>query len=935
MEAADVTGDGRVDIIGAGWGGLSVLRNLGNARFAAPEQLTSHPQKDLQVGDVTGDGRADIVSCPAARGVMVFTQLAGGGLGGPNEQPGIDGCSNLALADVNGDGRTDISFVGRGNAPERLYLLLQRPDGAFGAPESYPTFGSASVVRAGDMNADGRRDLVLLHTPSSHRRIGVHAQAPDHTLDPERLYELPDARGPLPPALTIGDVNGDGRPDIAVADNEQGLLVLLGRQAGPSTTTSTSMLPSPTPYGLPTASKPDIFGSAQTYGLGAGAESVATGDFNGDGRTDVAAVTRAVTDPAASMKLFVLYQGSDGSLQRAVKYDTDAAIGNASGNPFTLALAAGDLDGDGRDDLVLRMWDGIDIFLQRDGRFADRIYREILPGFRADIADLDGDGKGDLVISGAGIRLYRSLGAGAFAPPVTVDEREVSQAIALGDVSGDGRPDIVAYADHIDGSEIKGTVAVYRQRADHGFDPAVRTDAGGRYGSVALGDFNGDGRRDVAVSHSVDGGGTPEKIRILAQSPGGTLTPVDDLDHAHRAGSLRAGDLNGDGLTDLVALADGGKAHTWTQKDGHLEIYMSSFLAYATWFTPTALALADFSGDGWLDVATANPNTGVEVLRNVTTEGAFHPLAPARILDTRAGVGAPAARLGPGGTINLQVSGAGGVPRGATSVVMNVTVTEPTAGSYLTAWPASERRPLASNLNYVAGQTVPNLVTVRIGLEGKVSLYNLAGSTHIIADVAGWYGVDYGDAGSRYTPVTPARVLDTRTGVGALAGKLGPSGTLGLQVTGRGGVPASGVSAVVLNVTVTEPTAGSYMTAWPAGQARPLASNLNYLAGQTVPNLVVVKVGAGGVVNLYNLAGATHVIADVAGWFGAGPRAPTGSFSSGGPVRVLDTRQGLGGMVGPGGTLTIRVTGTEPIPPSGLIAAVLNVTVTQPTAGSF
>jgi hypothetical protein len=90
---------------------------------------------------------------------------------------------------------------------------------------------------------------------------------------------------------------------------------------------------------------------------------------------------------------------------------------------------------------------------------------------------------------------------------------------------------------------------------------------------------------------------------------------------------------------------------------------------------------------------------------------------------------------------------------------------------------------------------------------------------------------------------------------------------LNLQVTGRGGVPATGVSAVVLNVTVTEPTAPSFLTAWPAGLALPLAANLNYLAGQTVPNLVTVKVGAGGQVSLYNAAGSTHIVVDVAGWY--------------------------------------------------------------------
>jgi hypothetical protein len=82
-----------------------------------------------------------------------------------------------------------------------------------------------------------------------------------------------------------------------------------------------------------------------------------------------------------------------------------------------------------------------------------------------------------------------------------------------------------------------------------------------------------------------------------------------------------------------------------------------------------------------------------------------------------------------------------------------------------------------------------------------------------------------------------------------------------------GGVPSTGVSAVVLNVTITDPSAGSYLTVYPSGSAVPTASNLNFSPGQTVPNLVVVKVGSGGMVNVYNAAGATDVIFDVAGWY--------------------------------------------------------------------
>jgi hypothetical protein len=140
----------------------------------------------------------------------------------------------------------------------------------------------------------------------------------------------------------------------------------------------------------------------------------------------------------------------------------------------------------------------------------------------------------------------------------------------------------------------------------------------------------------------------------------------------------------------------------------------------------------------------------------------------------------------------------------------------------------------------------------------------------VVAPTSSAQGADLGVTGARYNPLTPSRILDTRTGNGAPAVAVGAGGTLDLQVTGRGGVPASGVSAVVLNVTVTEPSAGSHLTAFPAGEARPNVSNLNFVTGQTVPNLVTVKLGSGGKVSLFNAAGSVHVLADVAGWYDDG-----------------------------------------------------------------
>ena len=312
----------------------------------------------------------------------------------------------------------------------------------------------------------------------------------------------------------------------------------------------------------------------------------------------------------------------------------------------------------------------------------------------------------------------------------------------------------------------------------------------------------------------------------------------------------------------------------------------------------------------------------------------YHPLQPSRILDTRLGVGA-AGPIGPGATLNLQVTGQGGIPAtGVSSVVLNVTVTEPTAPSWLTAWPTGSPFPLAANLNFVPAQTVPNLVTVKVGEGGQVSLYNAAGSTHVVADVAGWYGEAGATAGSRFTGVVPSRILDTRYGLGA-PGRIGAAASFDLQVTGQGGIPATGVSAVVLNVTVTEPTAPSWLTAWPTGSPFPLAANLNFVPGDTVPNLVVVKVGDGGRISLYNAAGSTHVVADVAGWFGEDGVPGAAGYTGVIPARILDTRHALGGtVVGPASTIDVQVTGRGGIPATGVSAVVLNVTVTEPTAPS-
>ena len=322
----------------------------------------------------------------------------------------------------------------------------------------------------------------------------------------------------------------------------------------------------------------------------------------------------------------------------------------------------------------------------------------------------------------------------------------------------------------------------------------------------------------------------------------------------------------------------------------------------------------------------------------------FVPLAPFRLLDTREAAditgGAPVPARG---GIDLQVTGRGGVPAlNVTAVVLNVTAAESFAPGYVTIWPTAQDRPDASNLNVTAaGQNIANLATVRLGAGGRVSLFTQSGG-HLIADVAGYYEpVSALTTAGRYTPVSPARILDTRHSVGVPGMLAVPAdGTVDLVVAGRGGVPATGASAVVVNVTAAESLGAGFVTVWPKGSARPAASSLNVtFIGQNVANLVIVPLGADGSVSLYTQTGA-HLIADVAGWFGDStqPASFTGLFEPLAPTRLLDTRT-ISSFAATGvpaeSSIDLMVAGHGGAPSTGIAAVVLNVTAAQATAPGF
>jgi len=237
----------------------------------------------------------------------------------------------------------------------------------------------------------------------------------------------------------------------------------------------------------------------------------------------------------------------------------------------------------------------------------------------------------------------------------------------------------------------------------------------------------------------------------------------------------------------------------------------------------------------------------------------YHPVQPRRLVDTRT---TAAGKVPAGGSLTVPVAGLGDVPVSATGVIVNVHAVRPAVPGFLAVAPATVGTPRTSTVTYPAALVTVNRAVTGLSA-GSLSVY-ASSSTDVVVDLVGWYGPASG-GGQRYTAMTPARLLDTRIGLGAARGPVGPGGTLALAVGGRGGVPAD-AKAVVVTLTATGGTAAGFVTAWGDG-ARPVTSDLNLLIGSTVANLAVVPISSAGQVQLYNSQGSTHLIADVLGYY--------------------------------------------------------------------
>jgi hypothetical protein len=317
-----------------------------------------------------------------------------------------------------------------------------------------------------------------------------------------------------------------------------------------------------------------------------------------------------------------------------------------------------------------------------------------------------------------------------------------------------------------------------------------------------------------------------------------------------------------------------------------------------------------------------------------TFAAGYHPLTPSRILDSRTSTGGWSGPLIVGVPRQLQVTGLGGasnVPATAAAVVMNVTATGGSIGSFVTIHPAGTPIPNASNLNYGAGQTIANLVTVRLGTAGRVAFTTPLGACTSSPMSSATTTAPAPATCSRHHPGAPARFARPPAGGGPTERGHAAICAPARQCRWcRRRQPPSWRTSPSPDPRTAASCRG------PSGVTQPGVSNLNFARGQTIPNLAIVKIGANGAIRFANAVGGVDVIVDVVGYFD--PTAGGSRFHPIDPTRVLDDRDGTG-LSGPwtaGQTRALSVAGAAGTNvPAGATGLVANVTATNASTGSF
>jgi hypothetical protein len=593
----DVTGDNRADIVVSSEDNLDVLVQQPDGHFilttvmSTPKFLQAY---EIGIADFTGDGRNDIalhqtgqLNVPLVR---IYRQVGGGvfalyaSLATPADVS-IGGASSMAVGDVTGDGRADIVTTFSANVPAaRIFLFAQKANHTFANGTPIETQDNPTNAKIVDMNHDGRLDVVVMN--NGYGAYTIHHQQPNGTLGPAIMvstsYEVQST------AFTrdsdFGDITGDGKPDLAYTSINIGLAVVA---QGAVPTCPKPPLPPPA---LPPAF---LYGIINYPNL----ELLVGGDVNGDGRQDFVATELNL----GTYSLRVIQQLADGRFMLLPK----PAFSN---NLYLSGLSAGDLNSDGKLDIVAIQADTVVVVQQAaNGSFLPARRIKVGPGLSETfIADWTGDGKSDLaVVAEAGVYILAQRPDGTLAPPVLRAAGQISTTIFVtaADWNRDGRMDLVAWWDSQRDSV--SNVRVLLQQADGSFHllkPAAFTPVPGP-NDIQVGDVNSDGRPDIVFSYAAN---TPlGKLAIILQQPDGSLGSRTLLSDASDIGfdlpgGLALTDLNGDRRTDILVMNGWLYFSMFTQNQAHSfdPIWRNYAIATLNGYIAHSVVVLDENKDG-------------------------------------------------------------------------------------------------------------------------------------------------------------------------------------------------------------------------------------------------------------------------------------------------------------------------------------------------
>jgi uncharacterized repeat protein (TIGR01451 family) len=487
--------------------------------------------------------------------------------------------------------------------------------------------------------------------------------------------------------------------------------------------------------------------------------------------------------------------------------------------------------------------------------------------------------------------------------------------------------------------------------------------AGSSYPAIAVSVRVGIGANSPQVnSVSVSGGGstaasTTDSTVIVAQPAGPVLTvvqsPAGNFIQGQTGAAYTATVSNGAGagptsgtvtVTDTVSsgltlVSMGGTG--WTSPAGGTACTRSDVLAAGASYPPIAITVnvaanaispqsqaVSVSGGG----SATSSTTYSTVISGPSSALRFVPITPCRIADTRKTAGAYGGPVMTGGTsrdFNIPAS-ACGVPATAQAFSLNVAVVPSGSLGFLTFWPAGQMRPVASTLNSLDGRVKSNAAIVPAGTGGAVSVF-ASDTTNVILDINGYFVPITDPTGLAFYPITPCRIADTRTAAGALGGPSlagGQSRTFPI-LSSACNLPATAQAYSLNFAAVPGGSPLGYVTAWPTGQTKPLASSLNASTGTITANAAIVPAGTGGAIDVF-ASDPTNLVIDINGYFA--PMAIGGlSLYGVSPCRVLDTRKPAGsaavtsvdvavsaGPCGMPATAQAHVVGVTVIPPASM-----------------